>query len=147
MSANEAVLYRTQIVNPMIRREIDRLHEEAADCRHWTVGYLQDGAPTPEPAAKNHRMYRRDDLAALPYPNKIAAVDWLKPNGDNDLPVLAFIASSRATTFTGSSSTTFDIRAIGGRFSTSCGPPTPTSSARRCRTTARIRAGGGGGLS
>jgi hypothetical protein len=35
-------------------------------------------------------MYRRADLAALPYPKKIASANWITPAGENDLPVLAF---------------------------------------------------------
>ncbi len=90
MSANEAVLYRTHILTPMIRSEIDRLRSEVADYDHFVVGYLPDDAVVPEAHAKNDRMYRRVDLAALSYPRKIAAADWIKPSGDNDLPVLAF---------------------------------------------------------
>jgi len=38
MSANEAVLYRTHILNPMIRREIERLRSEVADRDHlWSA--------------------------------------------------------------------------------------------------------------
>ncbi len=90
MSANEAVLFRTHCINPMIQREILRLRMEVADCDHWVVGYLKDNATVPEPADKTHRMYRRSDLADLPYPNKTILVEWRKPVGDNDLPVLAF---------------------------------------------------------
>lgn len=87
---NEALLYRTHLFNPMIRREIVRLRTEVPDCAHWVVGYLQDDAAPPEAPEKSHRLYRRTDLAALPYPNKLAAVDWEKPEGHNDLPVLSF---------------------------------------------------------
>jgi len=90
MSANEAVLYRTHIFNPMIRREIERLRLEVADCDHFVVGYSKSDAALPSPPDETHRMYRRGDLAALPYPNKMIFVDWTKPLGDNDLPVLAF---------------------------------------------------------
>jgi hypothetical protein len=74
----------------VIRREIDRLCTELADCAHWVVGYLKDDAEVPETSEENLRMYRRVDLAALPYPKKIAAVDWMNPEGHNDLPVLSF---------------------------------------------------------
>jgi len=87
---NEAVVYRTHFFNPMIRREVARLAAEVPDCAHWVVGYVKEGAAGPDTPEKNHRMYRSDDLAALPYPKKVAAVDWMNPNGENDLPVLAF---------------------------------------------------------
>jgi uncharacterized protein DUF3405 len=87
---NEAILYRTHIFNPMVRREIERLRDEAPDCSHWVVGYLKDDAAVPETPESNFRLYRRADLAALPYPKKIAAVDWSNTEGHNDLPVLAF---------------------------------------------------------
>jgi hypothetical protein len=74
----------------MVRREIDRLRAEIMDCEHCVVGYLNDDAAVPDLPETNHRMYRRADLAALPYPKKIAAVDWIKPEGHNDLPVLSF---------------------------------------------------------
>jgi hypothetical protein len=90
MSANEAVLYRTHIFNPIIRREIRRLRSEVADCDHFVVGYLKGNAVVPAPPNKTLRMYRRGDLADLPYPNKTIFVDWRAPVGDNDLPVLAF---------------------------------------------------------
>ena len=90
MSANEAVLYRTHIINSMIRREIDRLRSEVADCDHFVVGYLNDDVAAPAAPVPNDRMYRRVDLAALPYLRKIASADWIKTNGDNDLPVLVF---------------------------------------------------------
>jgi hypothetical protein len=87
---NEVVLYRTHLFNPMIRREFSRLRAEVADCPHWIVGYLRDDAPAAPIQATNLRMYRRADLAALPYPEKIASATWSKPNGDNDLPVHSF---------------------------------------------------------
>jgi Protein of unknown function (DUF3405) len=90
MSAKEAVLYRTHVLNPMIRREIARLGTEVIDCSHWVVGYVMDNAAVPGPAEQNHRMYRRNDLATLPYPSKVGAANWAKPEGNNDLPVLAF---------------------------------------------------------
>ena len=90
MSANEAVLYRTHILNPMICREIERLRSEVADRDHFVVGYLKRNRAGLRPSDKTHRMYRRGDLADLPYPNKTIFVDWAKPIGDNDLPVLAF---------------------------------------------------------
>ena len=48
MSAREAVLYRTHISSPVIRREIVRLRAEVADCEHFVVGYLKDDAAVPE---------------------------------------------------------------------------------------------------
>ena len=94
-TANEAILYRTHLVNPMIRREIDVLRNEVTGCAHWVVGYVKDDADVPDVPENNSRMYRRADLAALPYPTKIAAVDWIKPAGHNDLPVLAFYRERR----------------------------------------------------
>lgn len=74
----------------MVRREIERLRTEVSDCAHWVVGYLKDDVVAPEVRGKRARLYRRSDLAALPYPKKVAAVDWIKTEGDNDLPVLSF---------------------------------------------------------
>lgn len=90
MSAREAILYRTHIENPMIRREIDRLRSEVADCDHFAIGYLKGAEAGLVLPDRTHRMYRRGDLADLPYPNKAIFVDWARPVGDNDLPVLAF---------------------------------------------------------
>ena len=90
MSAREAVLYRTHIFNPVIRREVVRLRAEVADCDHFLVGYLKQNAAVPAGLGKSLRMYRRADLVDLPYPNKTIFVDWARTVGDNDLPVLAF---------------------------------------------------------
>jgi len=89
MSTSEAVLYRTHVLNPMVRREIERLRSEVVG-DHFVVGYLKDNAAALGPPDATHRMYRQSDLANLPYPNKAIFVDWAKPIGDNDLPVLAF---------------------------------------------------------
>ena len=90
MSPREAVLYRTHIFGPVVRREVTRLRDEVADCDHFVVGYLKNGAAAPDGLGQSLRMYRQADLAELPYPNKTIFVDWAKPIGDNDLPVLAF---------------------------------------------------------
>jgi hypothetical protein len=88
--SNEAILYRTHFYNPMIRREVERLRTDIVDCPLWLVGYLNDEALLPPTPEENLRMYRRADLAALPYPRKIADTNWSAPGGDNDLPILAF---------------------------------------------------------
>jgi hypothetical protein len=90
MSASEAVLYRTHIFSSAVRREIVRLRAEVADCDHFVVAYLKGNAALPEGFDESDRMYRRADLVELPYPNKTIFVDWARPVGDNDLPVLAF---------------------------------------------------------
>jgi len=91
---NEAILYRTHFVNPMVRREIGRLRSEVPDGAHWVVLYLKDDAADLDMGENDSRMYRRADLAALPYPKKLAAIDWPNSDGHNDLPVLAFYRES-----------------------------------------------------
>jgi hypothetical protein len=87
---NEVVLFRAHYFTQPIVREIRRLRAELPGCDHHVVGYIKEGQPYAQAPAPHRHMYRRADLAALPYPQKIARTDWDDPTGDNDLPCHAF---------------------------------------------------------
>jgi len=104
----DVILYRARKASPVVAREVDRLVRELPDLKTFVVCYQ------PEYESARHSMqgsvyrYGQKDLHALPYPQKLSAIDWSDPKsrppleadskkfframewGHQDLPVMKF---------------------------------------------------------
>lgn len=74
-----AILYRARSVTPIVQREIDRLSRELPDFKLFVICFQ----PEYDSARDSHHervfCYGQRDLHTLPYPGKIAPIDWAQP--------------------------------------------------------------------
>lgn len=103
-----AIVYRARAVNPIVQREVDRLVRELPDFKTFIVCYRPEYDSALHSASGTVYYYGQKDLHALPYPQKLSAVNWSNPEsrppleadrkkfframewGHQDLPVLKF---------------------------------------------------------
>ena len=104
----DAIVYRARAVNPVVQREVDRLVRELPDFNIFVVCYQPEFESALHSAPGTVYCYGQKDLHALPYPQKLSAVDWSHPKsrppveadskkfframewGHQDLPVMKF---------------------------------------------------------
>ena len=84
----DVIIYRTRALNPVVEAEVIRLKHDLPDFAVVVVAYQSDYG------ANDHNQgvfrYGAAHLAALPYPAKLAGMDYQNTTGHNDLPVLQF---------------------------------------------------------
>lgn len=86
----EAIIYRTRRVDPIVRREVERLAHDLPHCQIFIVCYQRDYKSAMHSTPGEVYCFGQRDLHDLPYPRKVDDVNWNDPTGHHDLPVLKF---------------------------------------------------------
>lgn len=86
----DVILYRTRRMSQSVAREVARLRAEAPDHEVAVVAYQHDYTSADGDPDRGLFCYGARDLEMLPYPDQLMGIDFRKPTGRHDLPVLKY---------------------------------------------------------
>lgn len=75
----DAILYRARSLTPIVQREIDRLSRELPDFKLFVICFQPEYESARDCDHEKVFRYGQRDLHTLPYPGKIAPIDWTQP--------------------------------------------------------------------
>ncbi|HEY0185519.1 MAG TPA: hypothetical protein VGC09_22175 [Rhodopila sp.] len=86
----DVIVYRTREMTQSVAKEVGRLRSELPDYALVIVAYRPDYTEADSDPENGLFCYGWQDLAELPYPGQLKNIDFRKPTGRHDLPVLKF---------------------------------------------------------
>jgi len=86
----DVIVYRAREMSQNVAAELARLRTELPDCAVVAVAYRVDYTAADGDPENGLFCYGWKDLDALPYPGQLRNIDFRKPTGRHDLPVLKY---------------------------------------------------------
>jgi hypothetical protein len=86
----DVIVYRARGATPVVQREVDRLSSELPEYPLFIVCFQREYESALHSTPGKIYCYGEPDLFKLPYPHKLANLNWREASGHHDLPLLKF---------------------------------------------------------